>query len=117
MTIPTNQEDIGKILEQFYRDYEEAMIPVLAACKQEKITVDEQVDKSYELWTKAMKTATQAINTIIANKCDEARIDEHIILDELAEKTANIDADKAIDDFGIAKQDRLAELTKGGNNE
>lgn len=59
MTTPTNQEDIEEILLGLV-DWAESGQTLVG-----------RPDDTYDI-----KQATQAINTIIANKCNEARIDE-----------------------------------------
>jgi hypothetical protein len=66
---------------------------------EEKASDMEQVDRYWPL-----------ILELIATERRKAAIEEHKILDELAEQTANIDADRALDDYAEAKEKRLAEL-------
>ena len=64
------------------------------------------IPNAYKLADAIMSLIHQHDQRIVA----EARIDEHRILDELADQTANVDPDKAMDDYGDAKERRLKQL-------
>jgi len=60
-------------IEYFYQEYERSTLPVIMACSQGSITIEEQVRQCTKLWNKHLKTATQAINQLISDITTEAR--------------------------------------------